>query len=68
MLCVLVSSTAVVGVAPPAIAEARTELYITYYAEPGLQTVVGASYYCYGQPYGWGEITSYRTYEHNDFC
>lgn len=67
-LCVLLSSTAVVGLAAPAVAETRSELVITYYAEPELQTVVGASWYCNGQPDGWGERTGYRTYERNDFC
>ena len=67
-LCVLVSSTATIGIAAPAVAEPRSELYITYYAEPELLTVVGASYYCHGQPYGWGERSPYRTFETNDFC
>jgi len=63
-----VSSTATIGIAAPAVAEPRSELYITYYAEPERETVVGASFYCNGQPYGWGEVTAYRTYEVNDFC
>ena len=62
-------ATAVVGPASSAAADrGRTELYITYYAEPTKQTVVGVRFYCNGQPMGFGTVSPYMTIETNDFC